>query len=276
MIFKKILVIFLICRSLSAEIRTIQSLNEALTEFDLLDNQALVIFDVDETLIVAQDKIRRKILNHDLNEFIKKSFDDLLVNDDHKERLESIRKLMTMRSLLEQSSPDIIKNLQARGIRVIALSDLHVGKYGVIDNLEAWRFKQLSDLGIDLSIHNATDIVFKNLPLTRNHYPVMYKGIFLTAYSCSKGVAIKALIDELGLKPSRVLFLDDRMNHVKSVDMEMAKWEIPCIAYHYRAFELLDNSVDIEIARLQYQYLMTHEIWLSDVDAKKRLGMVSF
>lgn len=272
MIFKKVLLIFLVCRSLSAEIRTIKSLDEALVTFDLLDQNAWVVFDVDETLIVTQDKIRCKNLNSDLDEFIKKNFDDLLVNDDHRDRLDSIKKLMTTRILMEQGSPAIIKNLQSRGIRVIALTDLYAGKYGVIDNLEAWRFKQLSDLGIDLSVHNSTDIVFKELPFTRNHHPVMHKGIFVTACSCSKGVAIRALIDKLGFKPSCIVFFDDRKDRVQSVDIEMAKLGIPCVAYHYRAIETLDNNIDLEMVKLQYQYLVTHEKWLSDIEAKERLN----
>lgn len=263
-----ILSILLTYQNISAGIKTIWSLNEAKSIFDSLDKNALVIFDIDDTLIVAQDKIRRKNPKHLIAEFTKKHFDDLHLPAKRKEHLASIRKKMTIRTLMETSSPAIIQDLQSRGIKVIALTHLYAGSYGIIDRLEEWRFNQLYDMGIDFSINNPIDIVFQNLPTTRNQHPNIYKGIFVTAESCLKGEALAALIEKLEYKPSLIVFIDDCEIQIQSVSQALAKLEIPSICYHYRAAEACDNNIDIEVAKFQYQYLITNEKWLSDAEAK--------
>jgi TFIIF-interacting CTD phosphatase-like protein len=51
---------------------------------------------------------------------------------------------------------------------------------------------------------------------------------------------------------------------------------IPCIAFHYKATEIIANNIDFEIAEFQYKYLLKHEKWLGDEKVKKIIGYECF
>lgn len=251
-----------------AEIRTIFSLKEVKATFDAITPDTLVIFDVDETLIVAKDKIRRKNPAKITADFRKTYFENVIEDTAHKEYLDSILLKMTGQELVEPESAIIIKKLQERGVRVIALTHMHAGKQYLIESLQEWRFKQLYDVGIDVSIHNETNILFHNLPRGRVEYPLFYKGVLVTSRSCEKGEVLRAFLAHLNWKPASVIFFDDYEIQGQSVHNEMMKLNISCTVYHYRATELLDMSINIEMAKFQYEHLIKHKQWLSDSEAE--------
>lgn len=251
------------------DIRKITTLREAYAVLDSLDEKALVVFDVDETLIVSIDKIRRKNPEAIINAITKIYFDAVIQDILYREYLQSIKFNMAEQKLVEPESVALISALQSKNIRVIALTHMHAGVYYTIENMEEWRYKQLYDLGIDLSIHNPMKIVLTQLPMGRNSYPVLHKGIVPTSKSCSKGQVLAGLIEQLGYKPSRVVFFDDYLEHVCSVQQEMDGLGIPCTVFHYVATEHMQEDIDVELAIFQYKYLITHEKWLSDVQARE-------
>lgn len=226
---KRFWLCLMIGQNLLSEIKTIKSLQEAAGVLQSLDQQALVIFDVDETLIRASQGCFS----------FKKLLSDLRFNFDFQEYVDSIHKLNTEYFLIESDAPRLIRELQSKGIRVIALTAIYAGPYGIINSLEEWRFKQLYELGIDFSMHNPTHMVLTKLPFRRKSYPVVYKGILVTACSCTKGRALEALIKELVWKPSKVVFFDDQKHHVQSVSKQMSELGISCVAYHYQVTETL-------------------------------------
>jgi len=250
-----------------ADIKTIFSLKEAESILEQLDSNALVVFDVDETLIVAIDKIRRKHPQDIIDQFKQIHFDDQVKDVVHREYLDSIKLKMTEQILVESESSYLIAALQAKSIRVIALTHMHAGTYYAIESMEKWRSEQLCHLAIDMSVHNPDRIVLQNLPMGRSSYPVFHKGILATSRSCSKGQALAELLEQLNWKPSSVVFFDDWQEHLISVSSEMEKLGIVCTAFHYKATEIVDSAVDIELAKFQYKHLIEHETWLSDMQA---------
>jgi hypothetical protein len=260
--------------SLSAQIRTISSLHEAITDLECLDDRGLVVFDVDETLIVAVDKIQRRPPETITSALKKTYFHDKITDIAQWEYLDSIIWKMLGQKLIEPESPALIKALQSRNIRIIALSHMHAGAYCAIENMQEWRYNQLCNLGIDLSVNNSGDIVFTDLPIGRLSHPVIYKGIFATSRSCTKGQALAAFIKQLKYKPSSVVFFDDLIEHINTVDHEMELLGIPCIAFHYKATELMQEAIDQELAIFQYNYLIKHEQWLSDKQAAELMNLI--
>ncbi|MGE4167962.1 MAG: DUF2608 domain-containing protein [Candidatus Babeliales bacterium] len=267
--FYKFCLIFLMSScSYSAQIKEIVSLHEARTVLENLDENALVVFDVDETLIIAEDKIRRKNPEHVISHFNALHFDMLIKDADYKEHFDSLILNSARQALIEAESVSIINMLQAKKIKTIALTHMHAGAYGLIPSMEEWRFKQLYNLGINFWLNNDQAITFYDLPAIRNAYPLFYKGILVTARGCSKGELLSAFLNYLDWKPSMVVFFDDNYCHIESIDKEMAHAHIPCILFHYRATEIINEPIDFDPAAFQYHYLFMHEKWLSDVDAK--------
>lgn len=252
-----------------SDIKTIFSLKEAQSTLEHLDSNALVIFDVDETLIMSIDKIRRRHPEEIINQFTQAHFDSQIKDIVHKEYLDSIRLKMSAQKLIEPESSNLINSLQAKNIRVIALTHMNAGSYYTIESMEEWRYQQLYDLGVNLSLHNPNNIILKNLPMGRSSHPIFHKGILATSRSCSKGQALAELLRQLNWTPSSIIFFDDYEEHLNFVHEEMKKLNIPCTAFHYKATETIDSTIDIELASFQYQHLMKHEKWLSDIQAKE-------
>lgn len=251
-----------------AEMRIIFSLKEAQEVLEKLDENALVVFDVDETLILVKDKIRRKHPEKIIADFNMMHFDTVIEDVERKERLDSIILKTAQQELIEPESAQIVKNLQSKNIKVIALTHMHAGKYSTLESMEEWRFKQLYDLNINFEINNSMTIILKNFPMVRNSHPIFYKGILATARSCQKGEALAELLNQLQWKPSIVVFFDDSFCHIESVHKEILKLNIPCIAFHYKATEIIANNIDFGIAKFQYKYLLKHEKWLGDEEAQ--------
>jgi Protein of unknown function (DUF2608) len=249
-------------------VRTIYSLNESEDILQALDSNVLVIFDVDETLIISQDKVRRKHPEIIIAALKQDHFENQVLDGQQRDHLDSIMLNMAEQQLIEPQSPDLIKHLQSRGIRVIALTHMHTGEYFTIPNMEEWRYNQLYRLGIDMSVHNPVNITLNNLPRGRTSHPVFHKGILATSRSCQKGEALTELIAELlsklGYKPSCVVIYDDLIEHLNSVGEQMKILQIPCIAFHYQATSIMDPTINVDIAAYQYAHLVAHQQWLSD------------
>jgi len=257
----------------SADIQTILSLNEVQSALESLDSNTLVVFDVDETLIVALDKIRRKNPAEIINQVKKDYYHNQVKDVAHKEYLDSIKFKMCAQKLIEPESALLIKNLQGRNIRVIALTHMRAGRFSAIESMQEWRYQELYNLGIDMSVYNPHALVLKNLPMGHVSHPVFHKGILVTSQSCSKGQTLAELLRQLEWKPSSVIFFDDLEEHINSVSEEMEKMGIACRAFHYRATEALDLTVNVELAAFQYQYLLKHGTWVSDVQAMELMNI---
>jgi hypothetical protein len=252
--------------SLANAINTIELFEEIENALKDLDSNALVVFDVDETLIISLDRIRRK--NSEL--FIQQlnnTYFSTIQDDKHKEYLHSIQLLMSEQKLIEPKIQELIKNLQEKNIRVIALTNISTGSYHAINSMEDWRYRQLYDLGIDLSIHNPEILTFNQLPKGRSAHPIFYKGILATARSCQKGKTLTELLNQLNWKPSKIVFFEDCKSHAQSVYDCMLKLGIPCEVYHYLATQSNVEPINIEIAQFQYDYLLKNQIWINEETA---------
>lgn len=258
-----------------AVVREIFSLKEAQEVLALVDHNALVVFDTDETLIVSVDKIRRRHPESILSDIRQAYFYDVDLQETRRDYLDSIKLKMAAQKLIEPESAALIGALQARNVRVITITHIHAGSYCAIESMQEWRYKQLCDLGIDLSINNPTTIVLDNLPMGRSSFPVFYKGVLPTSKTCTKGQALAELIKRLNFRPSSVVFFDDYMEHIETVHQEMAQLGIPCTAFHYRVTERMQEPADVELAIFQYKYLIEHEQWLSDIQARALMAITT-
>jgi len=256
------------------DIRVIYSIKEAESVLQNLDQDALVVFDVDETLIVSKDVARRMHPRDSISK-VQNVYFDTIKDAEYRKYINSVLLLMSEQKLIEPEITHIITDLQRRNIHVIVLTHMLSGSYHCIENMEKWRFAQLYELGIDISVGNPHTINFFQLPHKNGRYPSFYKGVFATARRCTKGAALAAYIKELNLNPSKVIFFDDLLEHVQTVSDAMSECSIPSIAYHYKATEITADELDIELAHFQYKYLLQHEVWLNDAQARDIMMQLS-
>jgi hypothetical protein len=254
-------------------IKPIQSFEQAADILKTADKNSLVLFDVDDTLIIPATVLFRPITieNPQYNQWLKELTDSALKNAKQSEEYYgSIWKQQETPKIIELGIVNTIASLQNRGVMVLALTALMTGSSGIIPSLPEWRFTKLKEVGIDFSKANLPDIVFTELPAKNGQHPMLYHGI-LCATSGSKGQVLGAFLDRMGLKPNKVIFFDDSLKRVEDVGQEMKKRNIPFYGFQYKGADFVPGELDKEIASFQYKYLLEHEKWLSDDEAREML-----
>lgn len=241
--------------------------NQAITTIDsyakvnfvVIPDDALVIFDVDETLIQPQDRY----VMHEHSQQAKKLQQELMRDYEGSGidwvYLQSLVVEQAKRPLIEPLVIPAIDALKARGIPVIACTYMNTGPLGVIDLLERWRYDQLQAVGF---VGSYQDRVFA-IPFPRGH-PVFYRGIIASDLQ-EKGPVLGAWLDSMDFHPSVIIVFEDTMANLVSVQGECVKRGIAFQGYYYTGAH--KKPWHEELARVQARYLIEHHQWLSDEQA---------
>lgn len=260
----------------NAEIREINSIKEAVTILDIADEQTLVAFDLDDTLIEFTNKVRQtrfkntsfiKEYNARLDALIQaKSKNDPLYFFHYDGKI--WRDLPS--KFVESETPNIVHKLQTRGVKVMGLSAQKTGPHDLIANFEAQRYERLRMMGIDLNQSFVQQhIIFDTFKPFNNYYPAFYKGLLCSVQQGgnSKGEVLGAFLDAIHFKPKQVIFFDDYKYNVDSVEQEMRSRNIPCTCFWYHGALQPDGEIDRAIAEFEFDYLKEHDEFISDEQA---------
>ena len=76
-------------------------------------------------------------------------------------------------------------------------------------------------------------------------------------------------MQEIDWKPKKMLFIDDSMDQLKSVELAARLLNIEFIGFHYVA--AISNSCELnqKLGELQFQNLVENEEWLTDGKANE-------
>lgn len=225
----------------------------------------LVLWDVDDTLITPGDLILQTCNRDQANALLTKHFGKKISKSDL-DKVVSTMILDTQYVLIDPQSVKIIRILQQKKIPTLALTAAPMGNYGQIDDLADWRIKQLKKLGIDFTsaFPNQALITFSRLGVRS---AAGYKQGVIFSSSSPKGDVLKAFLDYLHWKPQIIIFIDDNLRFLESVEKVARQLNIEFIGFHYSGALQLDSKVDPEIAEKQYIYLKEHGKWLGDQQA---------
>jgi hypothetical protein len=249
-----------------ADIGVVQSFDEIRSELSRADQNTLVVFDVDDVLITYEDMVLRPCGAR----FRPSSWEGI----DPKEipYLMSIMLSSSKTILVEPFLPQLIKTLQLRGVKTMALTAARTGKFGVIDNAEDWRVAVLKGFGIDFSVSfpQGKVIFFDQGGRKESEYSLFKEGIlFLGNESMTKGKLLVQFLKTSGLTPEKIIFIDDKMAHLISVETEVNAAKIPFQGYQYKGVEQLSGTFDASVAQTQFACLRKYHKWVSDEEAKK-------
>ncbi len=250
-----------------SEIQTIRSFEEAEEKIASLTEESLAIFDVDEVLVTPSDLVLKPTggtFNPDyLNVLSEKERDDLL----------SVMLNGTEYVLVDPNAPAILAKLAERKVNAIALTACRTGFFGVIPSMENWRCGQLNRVNIDLSasFFKGTECIFPEStggkPIFKNG--ILFCGDFSHSKKSSKGELLGIFLDNMEWSPDEIVFFDDQMKNLLSVQEEAEKRGIPYQGYLFETDS--SDSLDEKIAEFQFQTALKEKKWLSDKEAKMRL-----
>lgn len=261
-----LLICLMVVFSLEAVIIEVSDLSRFEEEVSRLDKNALVLFDIDYTILTPKDlalkpcgKVLRRRFLHGLG--IKQ-----------REHLQSIIALEGEEELMDDAFPLIIGNLKKANIHAIGLTALETGAYGKIARVEDWRLSQLKKLDIDF-----TPVFSKNDPIQfeeKNPYngqtPMFKKGVLFTN-RLPKGQVLEAFLQVIAWKPDCIVFIDDAIEQLQSVEALAKALKIEFFGFHYVAAEVKSCVLDQALGEFQFKNLVEKERWLPDDQAREML-----
>lgn len=171
--------------------------------------------------------------------------------------------------LVEKETPEIIKTLQEKGVKTIALTAVLSGKIkGFKDKIIILRRDQLQKMGIDFT-QNFKDlcrvVTFSAFKSYAGGHPLFYHGILSTngEGEVSKGDALVAFLKHVGsyyaskaLKtsyyPKVVILIDDKKKHLESTEVALKNYE-PSIQFLGIEYKGAYGYAPQEISQIEFE-----------------------
>jgi predicted phosphatase len=228
--------LFIFVFSLQAKILEIKNINE-IKEY--LTKDSIVIFDLDNTIMEPiQIYGSDQWFAYQLKEYLKDNltFDDALfktIEEWHK--IQAVSKV----KLVEPNVKDIILNLQKNNQIVMGFT--------LRDQDFAFSaIEQLSSLGID----------FKKTSIIKNNIrdDILFREGILFSSGMSKGIVLDQFFKRLNYKPKKMVYIDDKLKHVKSIEDYANKNNIEFTGFRYGYLDDKVNSFSAEISDIQKKY----------------------
>jgi hypothetical protein len=234
-------------------IKIIHSFKEV--DFDQIDANALVIFDVDDVLIFDQIKRLEQRLHVKTQERLRGMF--------YKKRLPV---------LVEPNIVNVMKKLKLRGIATIALTGIKTGKSPGLDvSFSDWRIADLKKAGIVFNDPFKKNIVLNQL----KDKPLLKAGIIFTAWH-DKGDILKKVFSQTGCNFNKIIFFDDKESHVTSVAKAAEDLGVAYTGYIYKGAEFMPKTtLDKRIEEYRLSVLEKDHVWLDQKEAHQRLSVAS-
>ena len=217
-----------------------------------LNERSIVVFDRDDTLLQGVDCIGTE-LRAQFVEMWKKIY----ATEDTNSLLQNIES--QKHTLVDKSSPALIKQLRAQGVNVIIMTRGCHGKGATGQNVEDLCIAAFRSVGIDLSnsfsLYSSTILV----EVTNNGSSPLFKEGILFSNTCDKGDALEALLNRVQLKPEYIIFVDDKLHYVEEVQRAAQKNDIEFLGLYYRGAEKLPVP-DLKKQCYRMCYVLDHEI----------------
>jgi hypothetical protein len=258
---------------LSAKIIEITNLELIQEYFNPLDDQSLVMWDVDHTLIFPSDSVLRpgnEVIAHELGLHY-------LGGRSHPNWNELISQVLSKVPfyLVDPQLPSLISSLQKKGIPTMAFTAMRTGSYGKIPSMENWRIDQLKCLGIDFSQFFPQHSGLNWQQTTSKFGKPAFKAGILCSDHLPKGPVLKTFFNTINWQPTQVIFFDDTLDCLISVEHTLKELNISFIGIHYHAAKYTQTPVNLKIAHYQYQTLAETGIWLTDEEAQATLQLIN-
>lgn len=122
---------------------------------------------------------------------------------------------------VEDITPTFIKDLQTQGISVIAITARSI--YVASRTLD-----QLDDMRVELGIQGHTNELHLNMPI-----PCIYMDGVIFSGNNDKGLVLIELLNTIDFKPSKIIFIDDKLKNITAVEYAAQKCGIEFVGIRY-------------------------------------------
>ncbi len=234
-------------------------------EIPNLDNNTLVIFDIDETLLTRKDKLLRTPL-------VTTKYAKMIPKDKFFPAFSRAFKEGKF-ELTNKKLPELIERIKSTSAKIIALTNVTSGSLGVIESYPDFRVRECAQFGFDFSnsFPHIKTLEIPTLQQTLNgKFPLFKNGIICTN-GVSKETVLMAFLRKIKWKPKKVIFIDDLKEYVEKIADVMKKENIDFLGLHYVKHKDRSKDVNEKVSDIQFKYLIEKDIWLSDDEAAQLL-----
>ncbi len=260
---------FMIINTSFAQITKTSSLILVNKIFRQANSNTLVIFDVDHVLIMLTDEYTQN-----RNAFRKQLWVKMgqRLSKEELTFFSSIATASAKWRLVDPYIISIINSLKNKKIPLIALTSLSTGKVGVINKMEDLRINELSSVGI--SFKDSTPLkgeIYAHSLEADHGIPMLKEGIILTA-EVDKAEVLEYMFHKNKYFPESIIFIDDQLKNLESLDKLCKKLKIKFHGIHYTAVSLMPPSIiDEALELIRFRILEEEHIWLGYNELIKKL-----
>ncbi len=229
------------CLTATASVVKITSLNELpLTHSE----GSVVFFDIDDTLLDFPCMLGSKAWRKEMFQ---------VAPDQHDRIVLFITKHIPATSV-EPMTTQLIKELQTKGYVVCGLTarERQVWYSTPMEGVDILTLKQLTSAGIALDNNR-----FKEIYPELAKDAAYFEGVFFADIS-PKGDYLRKILEGASHRPKKIIFIDDKLRQVQSVDSVLQDLHIDHECYWYVATEHQAAQFDPLIAAIQL-----HHLWVS-------------
>lgn len=260
------LVLFLNGSLAQAQITENATLQQIMDAIEQSETETLVVFDVDDVLIKANDQLLQLEYQQELNKIIAGLLEKY--SPSKIEELSSLAMLQYQTSLVDPQIKEVFHLMNKRKTAFIALTATDTGQFGQIKSMEDWRIQQLNDAGFDFShsFPNVAPITFTSLLSKRNpsRHPT-YKGGILFSCDVAKGEVLKAFLASLKIRFKHIIFIDDIRKNLDSVAHFCQEASLSYQGFEYNASQP-SLPFNKQRAMRQIHILIEQGKWMSDAE----------
>jgi len=249
-------------------VNSIQEVQQKLDEILKTESpeNVLVVFDIDMTL-TQPDHPATFYPNLRKHQKVMKDIRDELTPE-QRDKLATSTLTLSQR-LIEKDSPAIIKAMQNKGVKVIALTATLTGSWKDDKNKIIFKRRDaLQKMGFNFSFQGRV-VPYMNFPLYVDGYPTLYHGVLSANGEQSgigKGKVLSAFLKQVGMEkgklygsgyvPKIVIFVDDKKKNLEDVRDALSKDfpEMQYVGIEYQgAFDYASKDISEEEIRQFWQ-----------------------
>lgn len=275
-IFRLVLTIMLtgISFSVQAEVISTHDVAQIKREIAKLSPGDMVLWDVKDVIFNAEDQVMTAMHKS----YFKEKFKEIekTLGKEKADHLKSIVLDSYQPVLVDKEIPGIIAHAQRVKIIVLALTSGKTSGYETIDNRADKRVDTLKSFDIDFS----KSINLPNIDLgtsgndkqdVENGNSVFQDGVIF-ASRIEKGDILGRFLNVSGLKPKRIVFIDNQLKNINFVGHKCSELGIEYVGIFFTKISKKPyQHLDHRIAEKKFEILLEKSVWISDNDAKALL-----
>ena len=214
----------------------------------------LVIFDLDNTVLEATQTLGTdQFFGFLVKKAVASGMDEKAAKELALKQSRSIQPVTRVR-LVEKETREFIQDLQAQNYPVMALTA----------RPPSWvtgTLKQVASLGINFA-KTAPLVLTNNSDHTENG--LYNHGVFFLPAGSEKGATLINFLNENGQRPERIIFIDDKLANVQSVDKALTAAGITNLEFRYGAADVRVKNFNPDLANFEYNYFLKFNMFLDD------------